>query len=151
MLEWRAFSIPRATLGFSSLPSVLLFWVPVLTEAIGDLPSPTVSYRLLPSPTAPMDTTYRSDLRELNELNFARFDAKLEQRVAEVKSELRQELEQLRVEVRTGLASLRGEFGERLEAQTTTLVKWMLGIWVAAIPTLGGVIVLVEHFLSPHP
>lgn len=29
-----------------------------------------------------VDATYRSDLRELNELNFARFDAKLEQRLA---------------------------------------------------------------------
>ena len=36
-----------------------------------------------------VDATYRSELRELNELNFARFDAKLEQRVAEVKAELR--------------------------------------------------------------
>ena len=32
--------------------------------------------------------TYRTDLRELNELNFARFDAKLEQRLAQVKSDL---------------------------------------------------------------
>ena len=30
-----------------------------------------------------MDATYRSDLREVNELNFARFDAKVEQRFAE--------------------------------------------------------------------
>ena len=29
-----------------------------------------------------VDETYRSDLRAMNELNFARFDAKLEQRVA---------------------------------------------------------------------
>ena len=29
-----------------------------------------------------VDATYRSDLRELNEFNFARFDARLEQRVA---------------------------------------------------------------------
>jgi len=35
-----------------------------------------------------VDTTYRGDLRELNELNFARFDAKLEQRVAELRAEL---------------------------------------------------------------
>ena len=28
-----------------------------------------------------IDTGYRSELREFNELNFARFDAKLEQRV----------------------------------------------------------------------
>jgi len=30
-----------------------------------------------------VDATYRSDLREVNELNFARFDAKLEQRFAQ--------------------------------------------------------------------
>ncbi len=35
-----------------------------------------------------VDATYRMDLRELNELNFARFDAKLEQRLAELKSEI---------------------------------------------------------------
>jgi len=35
-----------------------------------------------------VDLTYRTDLRELNELNFARFDAKLEQRLAEFKAEL---------------------------------------------------------------
>lgn len=87
-----------------------------------------------------MDTTYRNDLRELNELNFARFDAKLEQRIAEVKGE-----------VRAGLAELRGEFKTALEAQTAILLKWMLGIWVATVPTLAGVIVVVQHFLSPHP
>jgi hypothetical protein len=32
-----------------------------------------------------VDLIYRADLRELNELNFARFDAKLEQRVAELR------------------------------------------------------------------
>jgi len=30
-----------------------------------------------------VEATYRGELRELNELNFARFDAKLEQRSAE--------------------------------------------------------------------
>jgi hypothetical protein len=35
-----------------------------------------------------VDLTYRSDLRELNELNFARFDAKLEQRLAELRADL---------------------------------------------------------------
>src|ERR1041385_5351488 len=29
-----------------------------------------------------VDATYRADLRDLNELNFARFDARLEQRAA---------------------------------------------------------------------
>ena len=35
-----------------------------------------------------VDATYRADLRELNELHFARFDAKLEQRLAELKTDL---------------------------------------------------------------
>jgi len=35
-----------------------------------------------------VDLTYRTELRELNEMNFARFDAKLEQRLAQVKSRL---------------------------------------------------------------
>ncbi len=33
-----------------------------------------------------VDATYRSELRELNELNFQRFDAKLEQRLAQLES-----------------------------------------------------------------
>jgi hypothetical protein len=35
-----------------------------------------------------VDLAYRSDLRELNELNFARFDAKQEQRMADLRTEL---------------------------------------------------------------
>ncbi|HEY7478874.1 MAG TPA: hypothetical protein VH680_00025 [Gemmatimonadales bacterium] len=35
-----------------------------------------------------VDLAYRNDLRELNELNFARFDAKLEQRLAELRTDL---------------------------------------------------------------
>ena len=84
-----------------------------------------------------MDTTYRADLRELNEVNFARFDAKLEQRIAEVRSDLR-----------TELAELRADFRVALEAQTRTLLKWMLGFWVATVPALAGVIVVVQDFLS---
>lgn len=38
-----------------------------------------------------VDATYRNDLRELNELNFSRFDAKLEQRIAELRGELKAE------------------------------------------------------------
>ena len=47
-----------------------------------------------------VDAAYRADLRDLNELNFARFDAKLEQRIA-----------QLRGEFQVGLATVRNEIG----------------------------------------
>ncbi len=35
-----------------------------------------------------MDATFRAELREMNEQNFQRFDAKLEQRMAELEAEL---------------------------------------------------------------
>ena len=72
-----------------------------------------------------MDATYRADLRELNELNFARFDAKLEQRLAELKTELRVEIQRVRAD----------------------LVKWMFAFWApTALGVLGtgvGVITLL--------
>ena len=42
-----------------------------------------------------VDATYRADLRELNEANFARFDAKLEQRMAELRSGVAERLAEL--------------------------------------------------------
>jgi DNA anti-recombination protein RmuC len=39
-----------------------------------------------------VDLTYRTELRELNELNYARFEAKLDQRITELRTELRTEL-----------------------------------------------------------
>ena len=74
-----------------------------------------------------VDATYRSELRELNELNYARFDAKLEQRVAELRSD-----------IQIGL--------ERLE---TRLTKRLFGFWLAQAATTAalvfGVVKLV-HF-----
>jgi hypothetical protein len=58
-----------------------------------------------------VDATYRADLRELTELNFARFDAKLEQRLAELGAAVRTEFAQ-------GLSQMKGE-----------LVKWMFAFW----------------------
>ena len=72
-----------------------------------------------------VDATYRADLRELNELNFGRFDAKLEQRLAELKGELRTEIAQ-------GLAGVE-----------TRLVRWMFTFWaptaLAIVATAVGV------------
>ena len=80
-----------------------------------------------------VDATYRADLRELNELNFARFDAKLEQRMAEVKAELRQELAGLRTDVRTEIARLEGRLDAGLHALKADLFKWMIGAWATLL------------------
>ena len=74
-----------------------------------------------------VDATYRSDLRELNELNFARFDAKLEQRVAE-----------LRREIGVGLGELKAEFHKELGTAKADLIKWMFVFWAPAVLALIG-------------
>jgi hypothetical protein len=61
-----------------------------------------------------VDLTYRTDLRELNELNFARFDTKLEQRLAELRS---------------AMADMR-----------TELVRWMFGFWATTLMALVGLV-----------
>lgn len=68
---------------------------------------------------AQLDATNRSDIRELNELNFARFDAKLEQRLAE-----------LRAEMRTGFAELEARLERRLFAAWATLLIAIIGLWM---------------------
>ena len=80
-----------------------------------------------------MDATYRGELRELNELNFARFDAKLEQRIAELGAELR-------TEFRKQLSDLRADLLERLADQRADLIKWMFIFWAGTIVPLGGLI-----------
>ena len=95
-----------------------------------------------------VDLTYRADLRELNELNFARFDAKLEQRLAELRAELRQAMVELRSELRQEIAQSRidssTDFAQmRTEVQQvrTELLRWMFGFWVTTLLALGGMMV----------
>ena len=66
-----------------------------------------------------VDATYRSELRELNDLNFARFDAKL---VSEIERAF-------------------GRLETRTAAFEARIVRWMLVFWVG---TLGTVIALLK-------
>jgi hypothetical protein len=76
-----------------------------------------------------VDATYRSELRELNELNFARFDAKLEQRTGELRAELRADL-------RTGLARLEGGLLARIGMAEGRLARLTLTLWTVTLATL---------------
>jgi hypothetical protein len=69
-----------------------------------------------------VDLAYRTDLRELNELNFTRFDAKLEQRLAGLRSELLVELQRARVE----------------------LLRWMFGFWVSTLIAIAGLAIALR-------
>ena len=72
-----------------------------------------------------VDATYRTDLRDLNELNFARFDAKLDQRVAE-----------LRAEIQAGLARLEGGLIARIGMAEGRLARLTVILWLSALGAL---------------
>jgi len=65
-----------------------------------------------------VDATYRTDLRELNELNFQRFDAKVEQRFAQADA--------------------------NLERKFRELLIWMFGFWIATLVPLAGLILALR-------
>jgi hypothetical protein len=63
-----------------------------------------------------VDLTYRTELRELNEQNFARFDAKLEQRLAALRAELGTRIDRLDAKFEQRLAELSVRI-DRLDAK----------------------------------
>ena len=120
-----------------------------------------------------MDATYRADLRELNETNFARFDAKLEQRLAELDAKWGSKWSALDAKLEQRLAELDARWGSKwsaldakLEQQLaklkaeiqiqlaqglagveTKLVRWLFTFWVPTaagiVATAGGVVALL--------
>ena len=101
-----------------------------------------------------VDTTYKSDLKEINDLNWqridtrfesidtrfesmeARIDTRFESMEAHLNSESSSIKAELRGEFRTGLADLRSE-----------LLKWMFIYWTGSVVTLGG---LMYTLLQPR-
>jgi hypothetical protein len=108
-----------------------------------------------------VDATYRSDLRELNELNFARFDAKVEQRIGalnaridafEAKVDARFEAFEARMEQRLSQGDARFESFEsrlvqRIEARIGSvrheMLRWMLASWSSMMLVLLGTLFAV--------
>jgi hypothetical protein len=104
-----------------------------------------------------------AQLRELADLHYSRFDARLEQRLAEVRAALRTEMAQglaaVRQDMAQGLAALRAEMAQGdaalraeiaalrtdMAAQRADLIKWMFIFWAGTvIPIAGLVIALVK-------
>jgi len=90
-----------------------------------------------------VDATYRSELRELNEMNYARFDAKLEQRVAELSAKLDQRTAELRAEMQLGFKDV----DVKLEQLGTRLTRRLFGFWIAQAATTVGLVFGVVKLL----
>ena len=95
-----------------------------------------------------VDATYRSELRELNELNYARFDAKLEQRIAELRAEMYAGFARLEAKFDTKLTELESRFDTKLAQMETRLTKRMFGFWIAQAATTAGLVFAVVKLLG---
>jgi hypothetical protein len=98
-----------------------------------------------------VDLTYRSQLRELNEINFARFDAKVEQRLVELEARLGRRMDEfetrmgerltaLEAKVDREIAGLRREFARDLGELKSDVMKWMFIFWAGSTATTLGAI-----------
>jgi phage host-nuclease inhibitor protein Gam len=107
---------------------------------------------------------FRTDLKELNELNYARFESKLEQRIVELRATLREELAQMGAALRQEIAALDAKLSRRIAELDTklsgqiasveargdkklaalqaevqslkTMVRRLLGFWAASTVTI---------------
>ena len=73
-----------------------------------------------------VDAAYRSDFRELFEVHFGRFDAKLEQRVAQLEARMDRHAAQV---------------DAKLERMKVEILRWNILMWIT---TLGTVVALLK-------
>lgn len=95
-----------------------------------------------------VDDDYRSQLCELNERNFARFDAKLEQRFAEAEARTVQRFAEAEAKTAQRFAEAEMKTAQRFaEAEMKTaqrfaefehrLTRWMFTFWAGQLVALG--------------
>ena len=90
-----------------------------------------------------MDATYRADLRDMNELNFARFDATLQQGFAEADAkwerrfaELERRWAEFTSEWERRFAESDAKWDVRIAVFEARIIKWMFVMWIGTIGTL---------------
>ena len=95
-----------------------------------------------------VDAAYRSDFRELFDVHFGRFDAKLEQRVAQLDAKLEQRVAQLDTKLEQRVAELEArmdkhaaQFDAKLERMKVEILRWNILMWMT---TLGTVVALLK-------
>lgn len=85
----------------------------------------------------------RAELRELNELNFSRIDARFAEArqaaqadLAELRQAMQGRFAEVREEMKAGFANVREEMAHletRLERRIGDLIKWSFVFWVGAV------------------
>ena len=91
-----------------------------------------------------VDATYRADLRELNELNFQRFDAKLEQRLAQQDVRWEGQFAALRAELHTAITEQGAELGTAMAELKAEMHRSVSRYWAGTVIPLAGLIIALH-------
>ena len=70
-----------------------------------------------------VDATYRADLRELNELNFARFEASVKQQMAELAAMVERRITQVATELGERVSAIESKFEKQIAALDSKIEK----------------------------
>ena len=90
-----------------------------------------------------VDLDYRTELRAFNELNFARFDAKVEQRFAEQDAKWEKRFVELEAKVDRRFAESDAKWEQRSSQLETRLIRWMFAFWTTTMVTQVGLFLAV--------
>ncbi len=83
-----------------------------------------------------VDSDYKNDLKEMNDLNWERFKGELGAHRSEVRAELGM--------IRAEFGQFRAEIQSTLAAQRSELIKWMFVFWSGTvIPVIGMLIAVI--------
>ena len=84
-----------------------------------------------------VDDTYRTQLRELNDLNWGRFQAGMDARFAEFELKMEKRFAEVDVKMEKRFA----EVDVKMERRFAEQRGWAVGLWLATIIPLGGLMV----------
>jgi hypothetical protein len=94
----------------------------------------------------------RAEIREVADLYFARFEARLEKGLAEVraemaslKSEMNSGMAARLAEVRSEMATQGADLRSEMAAQRADLVKWMFIFWAGTVIPLAGLAIALSR------
>jgi hypothetical protein len=76
-----------------------------------------------------MDASQKGELRDMNEQNFARFDARLEQRTAELHAKLDAKIDRVAAELNAKIDTTKAELKELLERRLGEFTRWSYLTW----------------------
>ena len=83
-----------------------------------------------------VDAAYRQEFRELFEVHFSRFEARLQQGLAELRAEFKADIGDVRKDM--------GLLEARMQAQFSRLIMWSFGFWIANVVTVLTVLKLAD-------